>query len=41
MKKEDKNNIIEMIAANLQEYENFYLTDIATLNAEKTTTLRK
>lgn len=41
MKKEDKNIIIESIAANLQEYENFYLTDIATLNAEKTSTLRR
>lgn len=41
MKKEDKNIIIENIAANLKEYEHFYLTDIATLNAEKTTILRK
>ncbi len=41
MKKEDKNIIIENIAANLKEYENFYLTDIATLNAEKTSILRK
>ncbi len=41
MKKEDKNNIIEAIAASLMEYENFYLTDIATLNAEKTNILRK
>ena len=41
MKKEDKNAIIKQIAQNLQEYENFYLTDIATLNAAKTSTLRK
>ncbi|HOI78250.1 MAG TPA: 50S ribosomal protein L10 [Petrimonas sp.] len=41
MKKEDKNNIIEKIAANLQEYENFYLADIATLNAAKTSILRR
>ncbi len=41
MKKEDKQQIIEQIAANLQEYENFYLTDIATLNAVKTSNLRR
>ncbi len=41
MKKEDKGNIIENIAANLQEYENFYLTDIATLDATKTSSLRR
>ena len=41
MKKEDKSIIIEKIAANLQEYENFYLADIATLNAEKTSVLRR
>lgn len=41
MKKEDKQQIIEKIAANLQEYENFYLTDIATLNAVKTSNLRR
>lgn len=41
MKKEDKKQIIEQIAADLQEYENFYLTDIATLNAAKTSVLRR
>ena len=41
MKKEDKALIVERIAANVQAYDNFYLTDIATLNAEKTTTLRR
>lgn len=41
MKKEDKQKIIQKIADNLQEYENFYLTDIATLDAAKTSTLRR
>ncbi len=41
MKKEDKQQIIEQLATNLQEYENFYLTDIATLDAEKTSVLRR
>ncbi len=41
MKKEDKQRVIAQIAANLQEYENFYLADVATLNAEKTSKLRR
>lgn len=41
MKKEDKSKVIEQIAANLKEYENFYLTDIATLDATKTSSLRR
>ena len=41
MKKEDKNIIIESIAASLKEYEHFYLTDIATLNAQRTSELRR
>lgn len=41
MKKEDKNKIVDLIAETIKEYENFYLTDIATLNAEKTSTLRR
>ncbi|MDR2475680.1 MAG: 50S ribosomal protein L10 [Bacteroidales bacterium] len=41
MKMEDKNVIIEQIAAALKEYAHFYLTDTATLNAEKTSALRK
>lgn len=41
MKKEDKKQIIEQIATDLREYENFYLTDIATLNAAKTSNLRR
>ena len=41
MKKEDKQRIIEQISIDLQEYENFYLTDIASLNAVKTSKLRR
>ncbi len=41
MKKEDKQRIIGQIAANLQAYDHFYLTDIATLNAAKTSKLRR
>jgi len=41
MKKEDKQLIIEQIATNLQKYDNFYITDIATLNAVKTNNLRR
>lgn len=41
MRKEDKGAIIETIAATIKGYDNFYLTDIATLNAEKTTALRR
>ena len=41
MRKEDKSSIIEQIAATVGEYTNFYLTDIATLNAEKTSRLRR
>lgn len=41
MKKEDKNIIIDNITANLNAFEHFYLTDIATLNAEKTSVLRR
>ncbi len=41
MKKEDKSIIIDKISANLQEYEHFYLTDIASLNAQKTSSLRR
>lgn len=36
MKKEDKKKIIKKIADTVKEYENFYLTDIATLDAAKT-----
>src|SRR5690554_7360636 len=40
MKREDKQQIIEKLTADIQEYENFYLTNIETLNAEKTSKLR-
>ncbi len=41
MKKDDKNKIVELIATTIKEYDNFYLTDISTLNAEKTSILRR
>jgi len=41
MRKENKSSIIEQIAATVGEYTHFYLTDIATLNAEKTSKLRR
>ena len=41
MRKEDKSAIIELIAATVNEYANFYLTDIEALNAEKTSALRR
>ncbi len=40
MKKEDKNKIVDLIASTIKEYDNFYLTDISTLNASKTSILR-
>ncbi|MCQ2181259.1 MAG: 50S ribosomal protein L10 [Bacteroidales bacterium] len=41
MKKELKNQIIENISADLKAYPNFYITDIAGLNAEQTSKLRR
>jgi large subunit ribosomal protein L10 len=41
MKKEDKSAIIEQIKATLGEYSHFYLADVAGLNAEQTSNLRK
>jgi len=41
MRKEDKANVIKQIATTLGNYPNFYLTDIATLNAAKTSSLRR
>jgi large subunit ribosomal protein L10 len=41
MKKEDKSAIIERLTTTVQEYPNFYLTNIEALNAEKTSALRK
>ena len=41
MKKELKGQIIESISAQLKEYPNFYITDIAGLDAAKTSKLRR
>lgn len=41
MKKEEKLVIIDRLAEQLKETPHFYLTDISTLNAEKTTGLRR
>ncbi|MCR4909914.1 MAG: 50S ribosomal protein L10 [Bacteroidales bacterium] len=41
MKKELKNQIIENISAELKQYPNFYITDIAGLNAGDTSKLRR
>ena len=41
MKKELKDQIIESISAQLSEYPNFYITDIAGLNASQTVKLRR
>ena len=41
MKKELKNQIIENISADLKAYPNFYITDIAGLNAGQTSKLRR
>ena len=41
MRKEDKGTIIGQLTETLQEYPNFYLTDIEALNAEKTSQLRR
>ncbi len=41
MTKEEKEQIIESISAQLEETPNFYLTDISGLNAAKTTALRR
>ena len=41
MKKELKGQIIESISANLKAYPNFYITDIAGLNAGQTSKLRR
>jgi len=41
MKKELKNQVIDAISAQIQECPNFYITDIAGLNAEQTSTLRR
>jgi large subunit ribosomal protein L10 len=41
MKKEDKSVIIKQLTATVQEYPNFYLTNIEALNAQKTSALRR
>ena len=41
MRKEDKTAVIKQIATTVSEYTHFYLTDIATLNADKTSKLRR
>ena len=41
MKKELKEQVINAIKANLAQYPNFYITDIAGLNAEQTSKLRR
>ena len=41
MKKEVKGQIIESISAQLKAYPNFYVTDIAGLNAQQTSKLRR
>ena len=41
MRKEDKATVIEQIANTVDEYANFYLTNIETLNAAQTSNLRR
>ena len=41
MNREEKRQVIESLAAKLNEYPHFYITDIAELNAEQTAALRR
>jgi large subunit ribosomal protein L10 len=41
MRREEKSAIIESLAENLKQYNHFYLTDIAQLNAADTSDLRR
>ncbi len=41
MRKEDKKVLIESLTQQLKENNNFYLTDVSTLNAEATSQLRR
>jgi len=41
MKKEDKNQLIDVIAEDLKQSNYFYITDISNLNAVKTSKLRR
>ncbi len=41
MKREDKSRIIQEVSEKIKEYPHFYITDIAGLNAETTSNLRR
>lgn len=41
MRKEDKNTIIEQIAATINKYSHFYLVDMTAMNAASTSALRR
>ena len=41
MRKEDKNTVIEQIAATTKEYSHFYLVDTTAMNASSTSALRR
>lgn len=41
MRREEKNAIIDDLAGTLQHYSHFYLTDTSSMNAEKTSLLRR
>jgi large subunit ribosomal protein L10 len=41
MKKEDKSKVVDSLIGDLENNSHFYLTDIATLTAEKTSDLRR
>jgi len=41
MKREDKQVVIDQVAALLKEYSHFYITDITALNAKETSDLRR
>jgi len=41
MRKEDKKQLIDSLTRQLSENENFYITDVSELNAEKTSDLRR
>ena len=41
MTREEKNKIIDELVGTLSQYSNFYITDIETLNSEKTSKLRR
>jgi len=41
MRKEDKNTVIEQIAATTKEYSHFYLVDTTAMNAAATSALRR